>query len=322
MQPDLHELLIFARVVQDGSFTRAAQSLRLPKTTVSRKVQELEARLGFPLMHRTTRKSTLTEAGSVLYEHAQRVAAELKEAQSAMEQLSHGPQGHLRVSAPHSFAIAWITPLLAEFYALYPHVRIELLLGHEPLDVLSKEIDVALRLGNLPSSGLVARRLATFRMQIYASPTYVQRYGAPQHPDELIQHRALVLPLARQDQRYVWKLRRHEHPGSALEAFAVHPILEASDPEALYAPMLSGMGLMQIMSINMQRYVAAGQAVPVLSDWIGPEPAFSAVFPRGHGRSPKVRAFLDFLIERLHFGEQAQVPRAFNSPQNAGLVAP
>lgn len=301
MQPDLSELIVFARVVQEGSFTAAARALRLPKTTVSRKVQELETRLGFPLLHRTTRKSTLTEAGSVLYEHAQRVAHEVKEAHSAMEQLSQGPKGRLRISAPHSFAVTWITPLLADFYARYPEVRIELLLGHEPLDVLAKDIDVALRLGHLPNSGLIARRLALFDMKIFASPAYIAQHGAPQHPDELAQHRALVLPLARHDAHYAWKLRPTSDPEAPLQPYPVSPILEASDPEALYAPMCSGMGLIQIMGVNMQRYEAAGVAVPVLPDWTGPQVPFNAVFPRGHGRSPKVRAFLDFLVEHLHF---------------------
>lgn len=309
MPSDLSELIVFARVVQEGSFTAAARALRLPKTTVSRKVQALETRLGFPLLHRTTRKSTLTEAGSVLYEHAQRVAHEVKEAHSAMEQLSQGPQGRLRISAPHSFAVTWITPLLADFYARYSQVRIELLLGHEPLDVLAQDIDVALRLGQLPSSGLVARRLALLEMKIYASPAYIAQHGAPQHPDELAQHRALVLPLARHDGHYAWKLRKVDATDAPLQPYPVSPILEASDPEALYAPMCSGMGLIQIMAVNMQRYEAAGLAVPVLPDWTGPQVPFSAVFPRGHGRSPKVRAFLDFLVERLHFGAAAGAPK-------------
>lgn len=298
MQPNLNDTLIFARVVQDGSFTAAAQSLRLPKTTVSRKLQELEDRLGIKLLHRTTRKNTLTEAGAVFYEHAQRVAQELKDAHTAVAQFTSGPKGHLRVSAPHSFAITWITPLISKFYARYPEVRIELLLGNEPLDVLSKDIDVALRLGSLPSSGLVARRLATLRMQIYGSVDYLARHGEPQHPEDLLGHRALVLPLARQDKHYAWKMRRGATP---LQPYPVTPVLEASDPEALYAPLLDGMGLMQIMDINVARHVASGAVRPVLTDWMGPEPEFNAVFPRGHGRSPKVRAFLDFLVEQLHF---------------------
>lgn len=318
MSLDVHALQIFARVVQDGSFTAAARALHLPTTTVSRKVQRLEAQLGFPLLHRTTRHSTPTEAGSVLYAHAQRVAAELQATQQAMEQLRHGPQGLLRISAPHSFAVAWITPLLPEFYARYPHIRIELLLGHTPLDVLRQDIDVALRLGSLPSSGLVARQLATFRMRVYASASYVQRRGAPAHPRALIDHQALVLPLARQDQGYAWQLRPLDASDAAMQPFAVQPILEASDPEALYAPLLSGMGCMQIMDIQMQRYVAAGQAVQLLTDWVGPAVAFSAVFPRGHGRSPKVRAWLDFLVERLHFAQAAPPAATVNAQAAAG----
>lgn len=305
MQVDLNDTLIFVRVVQEGSFTAAAKSLHLPKTTVSRKVQELEARLGIVLLHRTTRKSTLTEAGAVFYEHAQRVSQELKDAHMAVAQFTNGPKGHLRVSAPHSFAVAWIAPLLSKFYARYPDVRIELLLGNEPLDVLSKEIDVALRLGRLPDSGLVARRLATFGLQIYGSAQYLAEYGKPTHPDELIHHRTLVLPLARQEQNFAWKLGRE---GEVLKPYLLSPVLEASDPEALYAPLLDGMGLIQIMPINVSKHLSSGAIQPVLPDWHGPEVEFNALFPKGHGRSPKVRVFLDFLIEHLTFDEVAVHP--------------
>ena len=165
MARDLNDTLVFVKVVEQGSFIAAAKTLRLPKTTVSRKVQELETRLGAQLLHRTTRKLGLTEAGNVYYEHSQRIARELDEAESAVTQLQGGPRGWLRITAPYSLGIERIAPLLGEFHARHPEVRVEMLLSNEPLDLIDREIDVALRVGNLPDSNLIARRLASFRQE-------------------------------------------------------------------------------------------------------------------------------------------------------------
>src|SRR4051812_7351511 len=179
MARDLNDTLIFVKVAEHGSFVSAARALRLPKTTVSRKVQDLETRLGAQLLHRTTRKLGLTEAGNIYFEHCQRIARELDEAESAVSQLQDGPRGWLRITAPYSIGIAWIAPLLGEFHALHPEVRVEMILTNESLDLIDKEIDVALRVGNLPDSNLVARKLASFRSQVYASPGYIERHGEP-----------------------------------------------------------------------------------------------------------------------------------------------
>src|SRR4030095_1194414 len=143
MARDLNDPLIFVRVVEHGSFISAARALQLPKTTVSRKVQELETRLGAQLLHRTTRKLGLTEAGNVYFEHSQRIARELDEAESAVGQLQGGPRGWLRITAPYSFAISRITPLFGEFQARYPEVRVGLLLTNGQLELIEQEIDVA-----------------------------------------------------------------------------------------------------------------------------------------------------------------------------------
>ena len=183
--------------VRQGRRTRqlhqCGESAALPKTTVSRKVQDLETRLGAQLLHRTTRKLGLTEAGNIYFEHCQRIARELDEAESAVGQLQSGPRGWLRVTAPYSLGTTWIAPLLGEFHARHPEVRVELLLSNEPLDLIAKEIDVALRVGDLPDSNLVARKLAIFRTQVYASPAYIERHGEPLHPDDLQHHRALAM---------------------------------------------------------------------------------------------------------------------------------
>ena len=297
MARDLNDTLIFVKVVEHGSFISAARALRLPKTTVSRKVQDLETRLGAQLLHRTTRKLGLTEAGNIYFEHCQRIARELDEAESAVGQLQGGPRGWLRFTAPYSVGITWIAPLLGEFHARHPEVRLEMLLTNEPLDIIDKEIDVALRVGELPDSNLIARRLAVFRTQVYASPNYLARHGEPLHPDDLQHHRTLAMQKSRRNGAYVWTLS----DGERNIDYRVDPVLVANDPGALKGALLCGEGLMLASDVTVKAYAEQGYVQRVLAGWTGPEMDFNAVFPRGQVQSPKVRAFVDFLVERLNF---------------------
>jgi DNA-binding transcriptional LysR family regulator len=298
MSRDLNDTLIFVKVVEHGSFISAAKTLRLPKTTVSRKVQELETRLGAQLLHRTTRKLGLTEAGNVYFEHSQRIARELDEAESAVGQLQGGPRGWLRITAPYSVGITWIAPLLGEFHARHPEVRVEMLLSNESIDLISKEIDVALRVGNLPDSNLAARRLSVFRTQVYASPLYLERHGEPLHPDDLQHHRALAMQKQRRTGgSYVWNLS----DGKRGSDYVIDPVLVANDPAALRGALLCGEGLMLTTDVTVKAFAELGHVRRVLAGWTGPELDFNAVFTRGSVPSPKVRAFVDFLVERLNF---------------------
>lgn len=296
MSHDLNETLIFVKVVEQGSFIAAAKSLGLPKTTVSRKVQELEARLGAQLLHRTTRKLGLTEAGNIYYEHCQRIARELSEAESAVSQLQGGPRGWLRFTAPYSIGIDKIAPLLGEFHARHPEIRIDMVLSNEPLDLIGGEIDVALRLGALPDSNLIARRLGTLRTQVYASTHYVARHGEPLHPDDLQHHRVLAMQKHRRNGGYAWPL----DDGNGIKEYAVNPILVANDPAALKGALLCGEGLIIGADVMVKPFVEQGYVQRVLAGWTGGDYELNAVFPRGHVQSPKVRAFVDFLLERLN----------------------
>jgi DNA-binding transcriptional LysR family regulator len=297
MQRDLNDTLVFVKVVEHGSFISAANALRLPKTTVSRRVQDLETRLGAQLLHRTTRKLGLTEAGSVYYEHCQRIARELDEAESAVGQLQGGPRGWLRMTAPYSIGITWIAPLLGEFHAQHPEVRVEMVLSNEPIDLIDQEIDVALRGGALPDSNLVARRLSVFRTQVYASPQYIERHGEPLHPDDLQHHRTLAMPKWRRGGQYFWTLS----DGERTEDFRIDPILVANDPGALNGALICGEALLLSSDVTVKAHIELGHVQRVLAGWTGPEYEFNAVFPRGRVTSPKVRAFVDFLVERLNF---------------------
>ena len=298
MSRDLNDTLVFVKVVEHGSFISAARALRLPKTTVSRKVQDLETRLGAQLLHRTTRKLGLTEAGNIYFEHSQRISRELDEAESAVSELQGGPRGWLRLTAPYSLGITWIAPLLGEFRARHPEVRVDMVLSNESLDLIDKEIDVALRVGNLPDSGLVARRLTVFRTQVYASPSYLARHGEPLHPDDLQHHQTLALDkYSRNGAGYVWPL----NDGTRVTDYRIDPVLVASDPGALMPALLAGEGLMLAADLMVKPHAEHGQVQRVLAGWTGPAPDFSAVFPRGQAKSPKVRAFVDFLLQRLNF---------------------
>ena len=302
MNRDLNDTLVFVKVVELGSFTAASRALRLPKATVSRKVQDLEARLGAQLLHRTTRKLGLTEAGNVYFEHSKRIARDLDQAESAVGELQSGPRGWLRLTATHSLGTTWIAPLLGDFRARHPEVRVELLLSNDMLDIVAGEIDVALRVGKLADSNLAARKLTVFRTAVYATPGYIARLGEPMHPDELMHHRALAQTNHRGTHAhgYGWTLG---DGNGKLHEFQVDPVVVSNDPSALRAALLAGEGIMLTSDVMMRGYAEHGQVQRVLAGWRGLDVDIYAVFPRGHVQSPKVRAFIDFLLARLDIDE-------------------
>lgn len=193
MLRDFSDTVAFVKVVQEGSFTAAAHVLKVPKTRVSRKVQELESRLRTQLLNRTTRSLKLTEAGAVYFQHCERVVKNLEDAENAVAELQQHPRGWLRIAASYWLATRVLAPLLTEFRRFYPEVFPQLLLGHEVVDLVAKDIDIAFRLqeGTLPVSTLTARRLGALPMGIYGAPTYLERAGTPQHPSELTEHACL-----------------------------------------------------------------------------------------------------------------------------------
>ena len=318
MANDLNDTLIFVKVVEQGSFTAAARLLGQPKTTVSRKVQELETRLGARLLHRTTRRLGLTEAGTVYYEHCQRIARELDQAESAVSQLQSGPRGWLRFTVPYSIGTSWIAPLLGQFQSAYPDIRVDMHLGNEAMDLISGEVDMALRVGPLPDSNLIARKLGSLRTQVFASPAYIDLHGEPQHPDELQFHRTLAVrkPQHGQNQRFTWTLAEH---GGDMREFTVNPLLLANDPSALNAPMVAGEGLVLSSDVMAKPFVEAGLVRRVLPGWTGPNYDFNAVFAGGRLVSPKVRVFIDFLVAKLNFDANYMLLQCPNAKRLADI---
>lgn len=301
MAQNLNDTLLFVRVVELGSFTAAARSLDVPKATLSRRVGELEARLGARLLKRTTRKLGLTEAGALFYESGRKIAQELTAAEAAVSQLNSEPRGWLRFSAPHALGATCITPLLPAFMARYPDLRVEMVLGNDPSDVIGSDVDVALSVGPLPDSTLRARELANVATRLYASPAYLEEHGMPRHPDDLLHHRALAKDLNRSNGRYYWTLHQG---GVALDAL-IEPVLIANDPQGLLNATLSGLGISLLSTILGDAAAAHGRLVNVLPEWSGATVAMYAVLPPGRLESVKDRCFIEFLVENLNLEQMA-----------------
>lgn len=289
MNLEANDLLLFARVVDEGSFSRAAERVGLPKSTVSRRIAALESQLGERLLLRTTRKLTITDFGHSVLEHAHQVVAEVEAASSLAQHRQVAPSGRLRVSMPADFAIGVLAPLLAEFIARHPAITLELDLSPRRVDLIGENFDLALRMGELPDdASLAARRLAVFSMGLYASPAYLQRRGTPPEPEALMEHDALRL-LSRSGEPMPWLLTRGEArwegipPGRAT----------ANAPELLIRLARLGAGIAGVTHHFVDAHVRSGELVPVLNDWSLPPAAAWAVFPGRRLMPARTRVFLD-----------------------------
>lgn len=291
----MDDILAFLAVAERGSFTAAAALLRQPKTTVSRHVRTLEASLGVRLIDRTTRSLILTEAGELYRARLATLPGTLEEAARAVAELAGEPSGWLRITLPHALATNLVVPVIAAFGAHYPRVRFDLRLGHEVLDPFSDPIDIALRLGPLPDSSLVARRLGHLPNRIYAAPSYLERHGAPESPAELVGHACLANRTAQRLNGHAWAL----DDGGGLRDVVIEPVVVADDPDALKGALAAGRGLMLATDLVVRDLVASGRATPVLPGWVGRSPPLHALFPAGRAQLAKTRLFLDFLVQQV-----------------------
>ncbi len=295
MNLEPNDLVLFAKVVDEGSFSRAAERLGFPKSTVSRRVAALEAQLGEQLLRRTTRKLIVTDFGRAVLEHAHHVVEDVAAAESLAQHRQVQPSGRLRVSMPNDMANLVLAPLLAEFVLHYPAVTLEVDLSSRFVDLIAENFDVAIRMGELRDDAtLAARRIATFTSSLYAAPAYVARRGVPAEPEALMEHDALRL-LARSGDPHVWTLVRGEArwegipPGRAT----------ANSPELLMRMALAGAGIAVIHDAFALPRVERGELVQVLPDWSTPPIAASAVFPGRRLMPAHTRAFVDALAAKF-----------------------
>ncbi|ATE60961.1 LysR family transcriptional regulator [Thauera sinica] len=290
-----NDLLIFARVADAGSFSRAAERLGLPKSTVSRRIALLEERVGERLMLRTTRRLTLTEFGHHLLEHAHQVAAEVDAVRALTEHRQARPRGRLRVSMPSDFANLLLTDMLAAFIAMHPDISLELDLSPRRVDLLGENFDVALRMGTLPDDSLLAaRRIAVFPHGLYAAPSYLAEHGEPLSPDDLGEHEALRL-LARSGDPIPWLLQRGPQRWEGVPPGRT----TANSPELLIRLARAGAGIAAVPEFAANPRVRRGELRRVMPDWCLPSHTAWAVFPGRRLMPAKTRAFIDMLQAAL-----------------------
>lgn len=297
-QYDANDLLLFARVAEAGSFSRAAERVGLPKSTVSRRIAALENRLGERLMIRTTRRLAITDFGVQLLEHARQVAAEVDAVQALSEYRQARPSGRLRVSMPNDFAALVLPDMIAAFVALHPEVSLELDVSPRRVDLLGEGFDLAVRMGELPDDNLLAaRRLATFSAGLYAAPAYLAERGDPATPDDLARHQALCL-LARDGLRGKWALTGGPNGQGRWEGEPPGRVV-ANSPELLIRLAAAGAGIAAVPDNAAASAVRAGQLRRVLPAWQLPAHPAWAVFPGRRLMPAKTRAFIDMLEAAL-----------------------
>ena len=288
------EMEVFVRVVDLGGFSAAARALRMTPSAVSKLIARLEARLGARLVNRSTRKLQLTPEGSAFHDRAVRVLADLDEAERSAA-AGATPRGRLRVNTNVPFGTHYLIPLLPGFLERHPEVTVEMTLTDTVVDLLEDRADVAIRVGPLKSSQLVARKLGESRMMLVASPAYLSARGTPQTPGDLARHNLLGFSFARQSNG--WPFR--DADGSAS---AVVPTGNAlvSDGESMRLLVLTGLGISRLSLFHIGPDIEAGRLVPVLEAYNpGDTESIHAVYVGGGHLPARVRAFLDYLVERV-----------------------
>jgi DNA-binding transcriptional LysR family regulator len=288
---DLNEILVFAKVIQAGSFVGAARELGMPKSTVSRKVSELEERLGARLLQRTTRKLSLTDAGRTYHQYAARVVTELEAAELAVTRMQEAPRGLLRVTMPLNFG--YFGPIVTSFLKRYPDVQVELVCTDRVLDLIHDGFDVALRTGQLADSSLIARHLGTLKSFVVASPRFLKQRGTPQKPEDLAQFECVVFGAG--SDRASWKL----HKSGRTLTVEVRARLWVNDFDFLDEAARAGLGIAMLPAFRCVEPMRSHTLRRVLPDWCSPEIALHAVYPSTRHLSPKVKAFLDHLSEQM-----------------------
>jgi DNA-binding transcriptional LysR family regulator len=284
--------LVFVKVAQLGSFTRAAKAMSMPKSTVSRWVGELEATLGARLLERSTRSLRLTEAGSVYYEHASRVVHELEQAERAVTETQTEPKGTLRITAANALN-AYLSRLVASFMARYPEVDVITHLTPRVVDLIEEGFDVALRGGMLSDSNLVARRIVADRIRLYASPAYLERHGAPETPEDLARHLCIVLG-ERLDTEWTLVAAR------ATVRVRIQGRLASDDLGFTRQALLDGTGIGLSPDYFVYDDVISGKLAPVLGDYsLPPGGGLYVVYPSHRFVPAKTRAFVDFAVSHL-----------------------
>lgn len=296
---DLNDVAVFERVVSEGSLTAAAARLNQPKSSVSRSLSRLEADLGVRLLQRTTRKLHLTEAGQVFFDRTRRLLGELRDAEQAVTQLQESPRGNLRITMPVELGMKFMGRVVAEFMQRYPDVSIEVELSGRLVNLVDEGFDLGLRIGEFRDSSLVARRLGNLSARFYASPSYLGRHGVPKKPEDMSAHEVILFMQARENTVQLFReaLREGGQQGCKL---TVTGRLTVNNVSMACDAAISGMGIALMPAFLCADAVASGQLLPVLPEYRVCNGGLYAMYPSREHMPVALRAFLDFLIERMN----------------------
>lgn len=287
----------FARVVEAGSFTKAADTLHMSKTTVTQLVQQLEARLRVKLLNRTTRKVNVTADGAVYYDRVLRLLADMDDAETSLSDASALPRGRLRVDVPSPLASLILIPALPAFYARYPDIQIDMGVSDRLVDMIDENVDCVVRGGELTDQSLMARRVGELQLGVFASPDYLQRNGTPGHPQELedSDHRIVGFLWARTGKPVPYAMHNHSEHLQIKGRY----VLAVDDGNAYIAAGLAGLGVLWLPKYMSRIHEERGELVQLFEDWkLDPMPLYVAYPPNRH-ISIKLRVFIDWVIELM-----------------------
>ncbi|RSZ60649.1 LysR family transcriptional regulator [Massilia atriviolacea] len=289
----LQAMEVFVQVVDAGGFTRAAESMQLPKATVSTLVQGLEQALEVKLLHRTTRHVSVTADGAAYYERCLRILSDVREAEESLSRNRANPSGRLRVDVSSGIANDILLPALSDFFVRYPDIRLDLGIGDRPVDLIEEGVDCAIRGGNLPDSALIARRVGVLHFVTCATPGYLNQHGRPTHPNDLSSHRCINYFSTKTGKIYDWDFIR----GDEVINIAAPACLAVNDSTAYLTAGMQGLGLMQMSSFMVDQMVAAGKLEIVLPDWTSTPLPINVVYPQNRHLSAKVRVFVEWVAD-------------------------
>lgn len=283
---DLNEMAIFAVVVGSGSFTKAAEKLKLPKSTVSRKVSQLEKRVGVRLINRTTRNLKPTETGKLYFSQCQKMLEQAEEADRIVNNMQSEPSGLLRISTPLSFGTPFFIGVIKKFLEKYPKVNIEIISDNKIVDMLEQEVDIAFRVGPLSDSSLIARNIGTARLSLCASPDYIKKYGEPKTIQDLEKHTCISIP------RTPWTFQSSQGKVD----FEPHSRMTANDMEMIRNMVIEGFGIGAVPQILISEDLKNKSLVNILPEELFQERTFYLVYPSRKEPPSKVVAFTDFIF--------------------------
>ena len=288
---------VFVESVRQGSFSAAGRQLALSPSAISKLLSRLEARLGVRLLNRTTRTLSMTEGGRLYFNHCVNILAEIENIEDALTGLALEPSGTLRINSTHGFAKHQLLPLMPAFQARYPKIKLEFQLTRQAVDLISEGVDLAIRLGELKDTSLIARKLGESKRIVCASPHYLALNGVPQTPADLLTHNCLRLSTS--DVFNHWQFTLNTAGETKVETLDVTGHFVTDNVDGLHEYVLLGGGIARLSSFMINKDIKAGRLIPLLTDYGIPQQKVHAVYPHRKHLSAKVRVLLDYLTEQF-----------------------